>query len=123
MYFISSPCSYRPIFNNDTVTFDSSYSFDTLDELKNKLTNFHWFDDEFDSNHLNEKNKYIGDIINELVLHKNDIEFIRLYDRLSMNEGCCHVIITYVLSNDSCIMISKHTHDEFEQSLDRFFNR
>lgn len=128
MYFISSPCSHRPTFvdASNSVTFQGSYSFNTLNELKNELIGFNWFDDKciFDNDqHLNEKNKYIDDIINELTLHKNDTEFIKLYHRLSMNEGCCHVIITYMLSDDSTITMSKQLYEKFDQSLNDYFGK
>lgn len=130
MYFIIPLCAHSPVFNNDnnTISFDSSYNFSTLDELKTHLISFNWFDnnceldDEFD---LNAKNKYINDIINELLSYENNSDFIGFYERLTMNDGCCHLIVTYVKNNTdkSCISILKQVYDKFEQSLKNFFNK
>lgn len=130
MYFITTPCAHRPVFNNDnnTVSFSCSYNFSTLAELKLKLISFNWFDDNstFDNElYMNTKNKYIDDIINELVSYENNIEFIRFYERLAMNEGCCHLIVTYVqnITDKSCITISKQAYNKFDESCNSFFNK
>jgi hypothetical protein len=125
MYSISSPCSFHPIFNNDLniVTFNGSYNFNTLEELKNKLVNdFNWLDDNFASNKKS-KHEYIMLIINELENQDANKEFIKFYERLAMNEGCCHVIISYTPHNNSEIVLSKNTYDKFEQSLNNFFSK